>query len=237
MTDPLQNAVIDLLPNHDDYTIGFGDMGELLKDVYPFRYVLVILAKLNDEVMDSISDGPTRDYYLLYQQTNNGLNELAANISALLKSNDIPNLPIPATLADDEIDARYLRTLRYKFSHKMGATRAGLGWIGKTALLVSERFGPRVRMASVLTNFPFSPLGTPITESRCGDCNICVERCPAGAATGKLWNTSIDRDEFFHAAKCREMCRKKSLEKLRQEISLCGICVAACPQGLRKRGR
>jgi epoxyqueuosine reductase QueG len=45
----------------------------------------------------------------------------------------------------------------------MAATRAGIGWIGKKDLLVSEKFGPRNRLASVLTNYPFENLGGPIT--------------------------------------------------------------------------
>ena len=37
-------------------------------------------------------------------------------------------------------------------SHKMVATRAGLGWIGKADLFISSRFGPRLRLVSILIN-------------------------------------------------------------------------------------
>ena len=120
---------------------------------------------------------------------------------------------------------------RTNFSHKMVATRAGLGWIGKTDLLVSEKFGPRLRLATVLTNYRFDNLGIPITESRCGKCGICVEACPSQAANGNSWNVSLDRDQFYDAFKCRDMCRKLSLERLDKEISICGICVCVCPKG------
>jgi epoxyqueuosine reductase QueG len=90
-------------------------------------------------------------------------------------------------------------------------------------------------MASVLTNHRFQKLGTPITESRCGDCMVCVENCPGQVANGKLWNIEVDRDEFFNAVKCKETCRKRSFESIGKEISLCGVCISVCPKGKIKR--
>ena len=100
----------------------------------------------------------------------------------------------------------YLKTLRYKVSHKMIGTRAGLGWIGKTDLFVSDAFGPRLRLVSILVNMPVGIPGQTIDKSRCGRCNICVEECPAHAATGQLWDIHTDRDQFFDARKCYEKC-------------------------------
>jgi len=36
--------------------------------------------------------------------------------------------------------------------HKTAATQSGLGWIGKTAVFVSARFGAAVRLATVFTD-------------------------------------------------------------------------------------
>ena len=227
----MQNSIIDLLPNRDEYIIGFADMEQLLKKNYPFRYAVVVGVKLNDEIIDGIEGAPTIEYLNLYHKTNNTLNELVLKISDFLNAHCIENQYILSTVEDSELDNEYWKTLRYKYSHKMAATRAGLGWIGKTDLLVSERFGPRFRMASILTNYRFENLGKPITESKCGTCMICVEKCPAHAANGKSWNIGIDRDEFYNASKCREMCRKRSFDYIHKEISLCGICISVCPKG------
>lgn len=232
----MQNEITDLLPNQDEYFIGFADMEHLLIKHYPFRYAVVVGAKLNDEIIDGIEQAPTMAYFNLYHKTNNNLNELVLKISNFLQTNRIENQAIFATVEDSELDRDYLKTIRYKYSHKMAATRAGIGWIGKTDLLVSERFGPRCRLASVLTNYRFKNLGGPITESQCGSCTICVEKCPAQAANGKLWNTKIDRDEFFNAAKCRAMCRKRAFENIHIEISLCGLCLSVCPKGKMSKG-
>lgn len=230
----MQNTITDLLPYRDDYIAGFADMGQLLKNNYPFRYAVVVGAKLNDEIINGIESAPTLEYFNLYNKTNDNLNNLVIKISDFLQSKNIKNQHVFATVEDSELDDQYWKTLRYKYSHKMAATRAGLGWIGKTDLLVSEKFGPRIRLASVLTNYKFENLGSPITESRCGACVICIEKCPAQAASGKLWNTKTDRDEIFNAAKGREMCRKRTWENIHKELSLCGICVSVCPQGKKK---
>jgi len=229
----MQNEIINILPNSEDYVIGFADMGDLIKAHYPYRYAVVIGKKLDDSIINEIKDGPTMVYYELYKSTNDELNLITAQISRYLVQNGIPCVQIKSTVHDSEVPEGYAKTLRMNFSHKMAATRAGLGWIGKTDLLVTEKFGPRIRLATVLTNYRFENLGIPVTESQCGKCNICMEACPAQAASGKLWNVDIDRDKFYDAFKCRDMCRKLSLERLDKKISLCGICVCVCPQGKR----
>lgn len=70
-----------------------------------------------------------------------------------------------------------------------------------------------------------------MTESKCGDCNICVDSCPAQAATGQLWTVEIDRDQFYNPFKCRKFCRQILAEKIKKEISLCGIRTSVCPKG------
>jgi epoxyqueuosine reductase QueG len=209
-------------------------MGDLLKRGFQYRYAIVVGAKLNDSIIDGIEIAPTIDYFDHYKKTNSSLNELVFKISKYLTKHDINNRYIPATVEDSELDEEYFETLRYKYSHKIAATRSGVGWIGKTCLLVSERFGPRLRLASVLTNHRFENIGIAINESKCGSCTICVKKCPANAANGILWRTTIDRDEFFNAKKCRETGRKRSLEHINEEISLCGVCISVCPIGKDK---
>jgi epoxyqueuosine reductase QueG len=227
----LQNEIINLLPNQNEYLVGFANMGTLLKKEYPFKCAIVVGAKLDDSIIDGIEIQPTIDYFDHYKRTNDNLNELVIKISKYLTEHDIENQYISATVEDSELGDGYFKTLRYRYSHKMAATRAGIGWIGKTCLLISERFGPRLRLASVLTNHRFDTIGVPINESKCGSCMVCVEKCPAHAANGISWRADIDRDEFFYADKCRETCRKRSFEYIQKEISLCGICVSVCPIG------
>jgi epoxyqueuosine reductase QueG len=50
--------------------------------------------------------------------------------------------------------------------HKTVATRAGLGWVGKSALLISDRFGAALRLTSVLTDAPL-PVAKGVNVSNC----------------------------------------------------------------------
>jgi len=229
----MQSELINILPGTDEFVIGFADMGDLVKAHYPYRYAVVIGKRLDDSVIDGIEDGPTPVYYELYRATNDELNLTTAKMVRFLRQNGIPCLQIQATVHDSDLPSGYAETLRTNFSHKMAATRAGLGWIGKTDLLVSERFGPRIRLATVLTNYRFEKIDVPITESRCGECRLCVEMCPGQAANGRLWNDTLDRDEFYDAFKCRDTCRRLSSDRLDQQISLCGVCISVCPYGKR----
>lgn len=225
-----------IYPN-EKYQLGFANMEGLLPvEFCKFRFAISIVRNLESQIIDKTCTGPTKEYFNQYQEVNRELRENIQNISAILTVAEIPNLPISPTVHDSELPKDYYDRMRLPISHKMIATRAGLGWIGKTDLLITLRYGPRVRLSSVLLDKELIECGKPIVKSQCGECNKCVESCPAHAATGKEWNYTIDRDEFYDPLKCRVMCRKLSKEAINEEISLCGICVSVCPKGRRKSG-
>lgn len=112
--------------------------------------------------------------------------------------------------------------------HKTVATQAGLGWIGKSCLLVTKEYGSAVRLSSLLTDAPL-PADTPVRESQCGGCTVCVRSCPAGALTGALWTLGMKREELLR----KEDCKKTQIWRMKQatgiETDLCGLCFAVCP--------
>jgi epoxyqueuosine reductase QueG len=81
---------------------------------------------------------------------------------------------------------------------------------------------------------PVRSKSNPVNISRCGNCNICVDICPAKAANGKLWDITVDREEFFDPWKCRNQCAEFGRVRLGMDARICGICVAACPVGQKK---
>ena len=116
----------------------------------------------------------------------------------------------------------------FELPHKTIATRAGLGWIGKSALLTTLKYGSALRMSSVLTNAPLD-FGEPILESKCGKCMICRDACPGGAISGKNWNYRLKRNDFYDDKKCERYALKVSEENLGKPDTVCGKCIYACP--------
>ncbi|MBI4286176.1 MAG: epoxyqueuosine reductase [Chloroflexi bacterium] len=127
------------------------------------------------------------------------------------------------------------QTLDYKrlvglISHKLAAHLAGLGWIGKSALLVTPESGPRVRWCTILTDAPVET-DLPFAGERCGTCQLCVESCPVTAFTGTAYDVVRPRPELFAADRCWDYMQRR---KASIGHSACGMCVYICPFGRKE---
>ena len=65
-------------------------------------------------------------------------------------------------------------------SLRHAAASAGLGFIGRNKLLSTLEFGPRVRLAAVMTDVDLESHARHI-ETNCNTCTVCIEKCPAEA--------------------------------------------------------
>ncbi|MBI2957647.1 MAG: epoxyqueuosine reductase [Chloroflexi bacterium] len=65
-------------------------------------------------------------------------------------------------------------------SLRHAAVAAGLGRIGRNRLLLTAKYGPRVRLGALVTDAPLPP-DAPVAQSPCDDCGLCVQACPAQA--------------------------------------------------------
>jgi epoxyqueuosine reductase len=233
MNTKMIREVLDryLVPE-EDYFYGFADLTNLIDESFgEYQFGISIGKRLDNSIVNGIYNGPTLEYYQHYRQINVELALLAENISKELKGIGIETVCIDPTVTTKELDTIYSKDLKTKLSHKMVATRAGLGWIGKSDLFISNDFGPRLRLVSILTNTPLKCDVEPIEKSRCGNCKLCVNKCTADAINGKLWDISVEREEFFDAFKCREKCKEYGEKYLKMNVRVCGICVAVCPFG------
>lgn len=202
--------------------VGFGDISELTREKdADMKYGVSIAVCMTSSIVKNIKDGPTEEYYGEYKRLNTLLNKLVTDGAELLKSNGFKAF---AQTISNVKEGDNFRTL---YPHKSVATRSGIGWIGKCALLVTKEYGPAVRLSSILTDAPLE-IGEPINASRCNSCRICADACPAKAATGEGWVLGKDRDEFFNAALCRQKARERSA-KIGIEATICGKCIEVCP--------
>jgi epoxyqueuosine reductase len=107
------------------------------------------------------------------------------------------------------------------FSHRHAAYLAGLGTFGVNNTLLTERYGPRVRFASILTTARIEPDAV-MTKGLCIHCMRCAEHCPVGAIDGGDYPGHL-----IDKVKCTD--HNASLGK--RGISPCGNCIKVCPVG------
>lgn len=208
--------------------IGYG----YLEDVLPPRLKhlktgISIAVRLSDQVLDDMIDKPTHSYFHHYRTVNYRIDQII--LSATFKLQEWGYLAMPVAASQSiNIDGNNYQGL---FPHKTAATRSGLGWIGKSALLITEEFGPRIRFGTLLTNMEVD-YHEPITISKCEDCRICVKICPAMAIQGKNWYPGIDREEIFDAKACSD--HMSGQYKHIGRGSVCGLCIKSCPIGSKR---
>jgi epoxyqueuosine reductase QueG len=69
------------------------------------------------------------------------------------------------------------------------AVTAGLGEFARNGSIITRRFGPRVRLATVTTNVPLVP-DQPIdigVQDLCAICKKCAANCPAQCIPHARW--------------------------------------------------
>jgi len=103
------------------------------------------------------------------------LERAAIDVLAYLEENRVPGLIIHT---EDEFDPRRRMGL---LSLKVLAKAAGLGWQGRSLLIISPKYGPVHRWIAVLTSMDLQA-DQPI-PNQCGECSLCIDKCPKGALT------------------------------------------------------
>lgn len=160
-------------------------------------------------------------YRGLYNTVNRNLDRISLMIAKQIQDAGFHAYPVFNIMINSH-------KLMGSISHKLAAHLAGLGWIGKSCLLITPEHGPRIRWGTVLTNAPLTPTASALTPRQCGDCQECVDICPPKAFTGVPFNPSEPRDIRFRAHSCKQYTdrRRESLGE-----GICGLCVYVCPYG------
>ncbi len=216
-------GIADLSQAHD-FILGQGGF-DIAKYPRAISFGIILLDPIVDQLPLRAEKAVAVEYrHHAYDIVNQRLDLIASRLGSLLAAKGCQALPIPASKRVD--DERICAV----FSHKLAAHLAGLGWIGKSCLLITPQAGPRVRWATVLTDAPLEPTGHPM-EEQCGDCQECVNVCPVGAFTGRPFREDEQRETRYDARRCEKY--HKELEKM-TGLGVCGMCLYVCPHGRRR---
>ncbi|MCL2123212.1 MAG: 4Fe-4S binding protein [Desulfovibrionaceae bacterium] len=220
MNNQLNNQwVHETLAGYGIDLLGFADLSGIdEKARRGFRYGVCIAMAL--DTLPSTAAEAYAAYYDEYRRVSAALEEAAHFLTGQIQTRGYNALSLWRLYEQDG-------DFRTPLPFKTLATRAGLGWIGKSAALITKEYGNAIRLSGVLTDMPLQA-GTPVNTSLCGGCTECVTHCPGKAIQGNLWDINTDRDDLLDARACKRAVieRGKALGKTE---GTCGICIAVCP--------
>ncbi len=136
-------------------------------------------------------------------------------------------------LADD------LRDLGHRvYAHPLNISRkilgrlAGFGPFGKSSLILHPDYGPRFRIATLLTDVELDYYA-PAEGDPCGDCTACIDQCPTGAIEPYRIRPADCLITHLVSGKAP---RPDLLEAVSPELApgvrvMCRVCQDVCPAG------
>lgn len=175
------------------------------------KTIVSFLYSYNDERVDKNSlfkiahYAQRKDYhYVLKQKLNNIITELQTKY---------PDFTARAFVDSAPILERYW------------AERCGLGWIGKSSLLINKDYGSKVFIGEIVCNYE-TDYNKEKVNSLCGPCTLCLKSCP---------NNAITQDGIFNSKRCISYQTIENKENIpdgfetKGYIYGCDICLEVCP--------
>ncbi len=109
------------------------------------------------------------------------------------------------------------------------AARAGLGWLGKSTMLLAPGFGPWVLLGAIATALTIAP-DAPLRKT-CGSCTRCIVACPTGALApdGGMLDSRLCIS--YHTIESRAPIPRTLRAKFGGWIFGCDDCLDSCPVG------
>lgn len=106
------------------------------------------------------------------------------------------------------------------------AARAGIGFLARSAMVISPAVGPYLLLAELLTGMELPP--DPPSPGACGTCRACIAACPTGAivAPGEV---DARRCLSYTTIELRGFVPRDLRESQRDWLFGCDVCLEVCP--------
>lgn len=106
------------------------------------------------------------------------------------------------------------------------AVRSGIGFLAKSAMVISPTHGPYLQLAELLTGEDLPP-DAPATGT-CGSCTACLQACPTGAITAPF-EVDARRCLSYTTIEQRGFVASELRAKQGEWLFGCDICLEVCP--------
>ncbi len=106
------------------------------------------------------------------------------------------------------------------------AALAGVGWHGKSTMLIHPRLGTWFFLAEILTTLDLAP--DPPQPDRCGRCTRCIDACPTGAITAPH-TLDARRCISYLTIELKGSIPEEFRPLIGDRIYGCDDCLTACP--------
>lgn len=183
------------------------------------KSVIVMAVALPAATFES---APSREYSMSYMIANQELNTIAFRTAKYLQKKGYRAVHVPASPPYD------LELMMGDLSHRHAGYLAGIGVFGKNSLLLSPKYGARMRLVSVITDAVLRP-DKVLDIDICKECTSCIRGCPAKALKG---GGVVDKP----ACNGRHMIVGRQLQLADWE-QICGVCIRVCPIGKIEKGK
>jgi epoxyqueuosine reductase len=106
------------------------------------------------------------------------------------------------------------------------AARSGLGWYGKNTMIIVPGHGSWVMLGDILLDIDLPP--DPPLAKNCGQCRICIDRCPTGAIV-EPYRIDARRCISYLTIEERGPIARELRPLMGDMVFGCDVCQAVCP--------